>query len=189
MKKKIFAVAMIVCCLAILTSTTLAYFTTSDTARNVITTGGIQVAIVEQQKVGEDLLPYPDAPIQVMPCETVSKIVTVKGLENSAWVRMRYDVTIFDAEDKAMNLTAEEVAQLVLINPDGSNWTYSNGWWYCNEVLNRGASTAPLFETVSFAANMGNEYQNGTVTVDVTVEAVQAANNGETVLEAGWPES
>ena len=189
MKKKLFAVAMVITCLAILTSTTLAYFTTSDIARNVITSGGVQVELVERQKVGDELLPYPDAPIQVMPGESVSKIVTVKGLADSAWIRMRYDVTVFDAEGAQMDVPAAEVEKLVLISPDGSSWTYSNGWWYCNEALTRGMSTAPLFEAVSFAANMGNEYQSSTVTVDVTMEAVQSANNGSTALEAaGWPE-
>jgi len=35
---------------------------------------------------------------------------------------------------------------------------------------------------------MGNEYQNCTVSVDVSAQAVQVANNGADVLEAkGWP--
>ena len=46
-----------------------------------------------------------------------------------------------------------------------------------------------LFEQVSFVGTkMGNEYQLCTVVIDVTVQAVQMANNGESVLEAiGWP--
>ena len=37
---------------------------------------------------------------------------------------------------------------------------------------------------------MGNEYQNATATVDVLAQAVQTANNGESVMEAqGWPEA
>ena len=188
MKKKIFAIAMMVACLAILTSTTLAYFTTSDVARNVITSGGIKVALVEQQKVGEDLLPYPNEPIEIMPGESVSKIVTVQGLDESAWIRMRFDVTVLDAEGAPMNVTAEEIAALVQIPCDSGNWTYDSGWWYCNKVLTRGESTAPLFETVDFSTTMGNAYQSSTIYLDVKVEAVQSANNGSTALNAaGWP--
>ena len=37
---------------------------------------------------------------------------------------------------------------------------------------------------------MGNEYQNATATVNVSAQAVQNANNGDTVMDAkGWPNS
>ena len=56
--------------------------------------------------------------------------------------------------------------------------------------LASGETTAPLFTVVRFAAEMDNLYQNSTATIDVTVEAVQQANNGATALEAaGWPEA
>ena len=46
----------------------------------------------------------------------------------------------------------------------------------------------PLFTTVTFAPEMGNEYQNSTAHIDVKADAVQVANNGDAVLEAaGWP--
>ena len=41
---------------------------------------------------------------------------------------------------------------------------------------------------MTFKADMGNEYQNATATVDVSAQAVQTANNGATVMDAqGWP--
>ena len=41
---------------------------------------------------------------------------------------------------------------------------------------------------VSFAADMGDEYQDAAATVDVFAQAVQTANNGDTVMTAqGWP--
>ena len=56
------------------------------------------------------------------------------------------------------------------------------------EALKAGEVTAPIFTKVTFDANMGNAYQNATATVDVTAQAVQAANNGKTITEAaGWP--
>ena len=45
-----------------------------------------------------------------------------------------------------------------------------------------------LFTTVTFAPEMGNEYQNSTAYVEVNVGAVQADNNGTDVFSAaGWP--
>ena len=90
MKKKIFYIAVIVICLAILTGSTIAYYTASDTVRNVITSGGIAVTVVEQQMVNGTVQPYPNEPIPVMPGETVSKIVTVCSSQQAAWVRLQY---------------------------------------------------------------------------------------------------
>ena len=49
-----------------------------------------------------------------------------------------------------------------------------------------------LFDTVTFAADMGNAYQNCTVDIDIEAQAVQVKNNpipaGGTVLDVqGWP--
>ena len=47
-----------------------------------------------------------------------------------------------------------------------------------------------IFTAVTFKPDMGNEYQNATATVDVSAQAVQTANNGDTVMDAkGWPNS
>ena len=51
-----------------------------------------------------------------------------------------------------------------------------------------GKTTDILFDTVTFAPQMGNEYQNCTANIKISAQAVQTANNGKTVLEAkGWP--
>lgn len=191
MKKRILAMAVMLICVSVLASTTLAYFTDMDTARNVITSGGIEISLVEQQLVNGQLVDYPSEPISVMPGKTVSKIVSVKALDQAAWIRMRFAVTVSDAEGKVMEIPADELAEGIIIATDNENWTYRDGWWYCNDALNPGESTKPLFEEVSFSlTEMDNAYQRATVVVDVTAQAVQKANNGATVLDAaGWPEN
>lgn len=189
MKKRIFAMAVIMICISILASTTLAYFTDVGTARNVITSGGIVISLVEQQLVGDELVDYPNGPISVLPGRHVSKIVSVKNLDQTAWIRMRYTVTVMDAAGDPMEVPADELAQLIVIDADEENWTFRDGWWYCNEAVNSREVTAPLFESVDFATTMGNSFQGGTVYIDVIAQAVQQANNGATVLDAaGWPE-
>ena len=81
-------------CISILASTTIAYFTDAATARNVITSGGISIRVVEQQLVGDTLTPFPEEPIEIMPGKTVSKIVSVNNIEQAAWVRVNYTVTV-----------------------------------------------------------------------------------------------
>ena len=189
-KKKIVAIAVMLICVSILASTTLAYFTDVDTARNVITSGGIEIKLVEQQRVGDTLTDYPDEKIVVMPGASVSKIVTVRNEQQPAWIRAQIEVTFFDANGQEIELSDTELDALVLIAADSENWTLKDGWWYCNEAVATGESTPALFETVEFAKTMGNEFQNTTVHVDVIAEAVQKANNGETVLDAaGWREN
>lgn len=191
MKKKILYIAAILICLSIITSGTYAYYTTTDTARNVITTGGVEVQVVEQQLVNGTLQPYLNQRIPVMPATTVSKIVSVQSKQEPVWVRTNYTVTVYDADNKVLEVPAEELKKAIVINPDATNWTEKDGWWYYNTDIKSGETTKPLFETVTFSGpDMGNKYQMCTVVIDVTAQAVQKANNKETVLEAlGWPET
>ena len=186
MKKKILYIAAIIICLSIITSGTLAYFTAADTARNVITTGGISVSVIEQQLVNGTLQPYPSQPIPVIPTAKVSKIVSVRNLEQPAWVRVNYDTVVYDAAGNPMDIPAEEREQVFLISPDTSSWTLKNGWWHYNTALNTNETTKPLFEQVVFSGpHMDNKYQNCTVEIIVTAQAVQTAHNDE----AFWPEA
>ena len=189
MKKKILYIAIILLCLSIITGGTLAYYTTSDTARNVITSGGVDVKVVEQQLVNGSLQPYPNQPIPVMPTTTVSKIVSVQSRSQAAWVRMNYTLTVYDAHGKEMDIPTEELNRVIVIEPDTANWIQKDGWWYYHTAIRSGETTKPLFEQVYFSGpDMDNKYQLCKVMIDVTAQAVQKANNGSSVMEAlGWP--
>ena len=188
--KKRFAYCAVLCILlSLVMNSTLAYFTAEETARNVITSGAVSVEVVEKQLVGGALENYPDTPISVMPGSAVSKIVSVKNLDEPAWVRMTYTVTIRDASGNVVELSAQQRDQIITIDTDTANWTYKDGWWYCNKALATGEESKPLFTEVTFSGpEMGNTYQNCTVMIDVTAQAVQKVHNGDTVMDAaGWP--
>jgi len=187
MKKKIFTLALALILLATAATGTLAYFTSEDQAHNVITTNGIDIQIKEYQQGENGLVPYPDEEIEVMPGAEVSKIVKVLNLEEKSWIRANFVVKFFDQNEQEMAVSAEEIAKIITI-ATGEKWTAKDGWYYYNEAVKTGAETEALFEEVVFSGpNMGNEYQNCTVTIDVYAQAVQSANNGETALEAaGW---
>lgn len=189
MKKKLLYIAVIVICLSLITGGTYAYFTAFDTTRNVITSGSVEVKVVEQQLVNGTLQPYPSQPIPVMPATTVSKIVSVQSVEQAAWIRMNYTLTVYDADGKKMEIPADELVKVIVIDPDTANWTQKDGWWYYNTAIASGETTKPLFEEVVFSGpHMDNKYQLCTVAINVTAQAVQQANNGTTVMDAaGWP--
>ncbi len=186
MKKKLLAMALVLIIGAFAVGGTLAYFTEEETARNVITTGAIDITLIEQTK-GEDgkLTDYPTEEVEAMPGSVISKIVTVRNEEAEAWIRAKAVVTVKKGET-----VMQYAPEMIRIDYDTTKWTEKDGWYYYNESVKPGKTTEALFTTVTFdGETMGNEYMDTTVTIDVTAGAVQTANNGTTALEAkGWTE-
>lgn len=206
MKKKLFAASIVTICLAAVGYGTLAYVTDEAVAHNIITSGGVDVEIVEKQDTGED---FPEDGVHgVMPGGTVSKIVTVKNDENSseAWIRVSVELAITEGADSILDLNPDKLP-LTVTNAEGEEidiirldfnkeyWIQgADGYWYYKDCVVPNASTEPLFKTVYFAPEMDNTYQNCKITVDINAQAVQVANNpipeGKDVTAIpGWPES
>ena len=181
MKKKLLILSLAAICLAITAIGTLAYFTSEGTAHNVITTGGVDIAVQEWADE-EKTKPFEDL-TGVMPNTTVTKIAEIKNTGASdACVRVKVE--------KNIKLQGEVTSDtsLVELTLNTADWTEKDGYYYYTKVLKPGEVTAPIFTAVTFKPDMGNEYQNATATVDVTAQAVQTANNGATVMDAqGWP--
>lgn len=187
MKRKILCLSVIAIMLAILAAGTIAYFTAEGRAHNVITTGSINITVVEQQK-GENgmTVEYPTEPItNVVPGAEISKIVTIRNDgKSTAWIRVKVGTEI--------KLVGEGKAEtsLVVLNFDDKNWTEKDGYYYYNKPVDPTESTTALFDTVKFDPQMGNEYQNCTVNINIYAQAVQTANNnpeGGVTEVKGWP--
>ena len=118
MKKRFFACALLVLCLSVVTEGTLAYFTAEDVAHNVITSGGVDIAIREWQDPDGDGTwePYPEEPQSVMPGSVLSKIVTVVNEDAESYIRAKFVVTVTDAAGETMELDAAAKAKLVRLN-------------------------------------------------------------------------
>lgn len=189
MKKRIFAFAVVVICLSILASTTLAYFTDTAIARNVITSGGVDIAIEEWQETPEGMIPYPDQHIRVMPATQVSKIVTVRNLDARSFIRVKLELTLLDEEEQVMDIDAEEMEKIIHLIMNNQDWTEKDGWWYYGAAVNTNEATLPLMTAVEFdGPNMTNEYQRSTLKIHVIAQAVQTANNGTSAIDVlGWP--
>ena len=181
MKRKLLILSVLAICIATLAAGTLAYFTSEGKAHNVITTGGVEIAV--QEWADEDKqTPFEDLK-GIMPGMTVTKIAEIKNTGASdAWVRVKVE--------KNIKLQGEGTPDtgLVELTLNTTDWTEKDGYYYYKEALKPGEVTAPIFTAVTFKPDMGNEYQNATATVDVVAQAVQTANNGATVMDAqGWP--
>ena len=183
MKRKLLILSVLAICVAMLAGGTLAFFTSEDKAHNVITTGGVEITLQEWADEAKTT-PFKDL-TGVMPNTTVTKIAEIKNTGASdAWVRVKVEKNIKLQGDGTPD------TGLVELKINTVDWTEKDGYYYYNKILKPGEITAPVFTSVSFAADMGDEYQDATATVDVFAQAVQTANNGDAVLTApGWPQA
>ena len=183
MKRKLLILSVLAICIATLAAGTLAYFTSEGKAHNVITTGGVKIAVQEWADENKQT-PFEDLE-GIMPGMTVTKIAEIKNTGASdAWIRVLITKNI-----KLQGEGTPDTA-LVELTLNTTDWTEKDGYYYYTKALKPGEVTAPVFTAVTFNATMGNEYQNATATVDVAAQAVQTANNGATVMAAkGWPEA
>lgn len=198
MKKKILVVAMLAVFASIAATGTLAYFTTEQSAVNVITSGGINIEIVERTKAEDGAeVQFPEEGISnVMPGTSASKIVRIKNTGVSdAWIRVKMESKIVSADGQELPLEIGEnekkpVMECEVLDGwvDGKDGYY----YYENPVKSTEADnvTTELIKEVKFNPAMGNEYQGCTANIMISAQAVQKANNGDTVMEAkGWPET
>ena len=187
-KRKLLLIAVIILVLAVAAGGKVAFFTAEDTAHNVITTGSVDISVVETMLDGTERKDFPPEGITgVLPGMTVSKIVQIRNTGGAeAWIRVRVGVSAQNAAQEDLNT---DVVRFSVEDPwiDGGD-----GYYYYTKAVPAEGDTDILFREVRFDPDMGNEYQNSTVYVTVEAEAVQTANNpipaGGTVRDvAGWP--
>lgn len=167
MKKKLTAVALIVCMLAImLVGASLAYFTDDDEATNTFTVGNVTIDLTEPKW---DEAGSKDAP-EVYPTEALAKDPTVTNTgANPCFVRIK--VTGWDCLAPAGNITyrTDYVPGAL-----GTDWVeHTDGYFYYSKVLAAGETTDALFDQIVIPADLTNGY-TGNYNLVVTAEAVQA---------------
>lgn len=187
MKRRVLAFCVLMVGLSLLVNGTLAYFTKTDTATNVITTGNVDIEIVETMldSSGKEV-PFPkDGLTGIMPDTSASKIVRIKNTGiGEAWVRVNIGTMVTSKDGK--ELSAEHIGW----HPASDLWAFdeTHMYLYYTKPLAPGETTEAIMDFVLFSKDMGNEYQNCTANVIVYADAVQTAHNGSTVWEAaGWP--
>lgn len=184
MKRKILVLAVSLVCLSLTAYGTAAFYVASDTAHNIITTGGVDI-ILQEWADENKTEPFPENGVTgILPGTSETKIIEVKNKGAApAYVRVSVALSMRLADSDEAGKT-----ELVRLDIDTENWTERDGFYYYNEPLEPGQVTVPLFTTVSFDGDMDNEYQKSTLYIDVNAYAVQTANNGTSALTAaGWP--
>lgn len=169
MKKKWTIAAVLVLAVALLAVGTWAYFSDVGRADNVITMGSVKLALHDEDGTGQ-----PFTTVRAMPGSVVDKVVYVENVGSGAlYTRVKITPEVFTANGEIVPLDRG----LLSLDLNDTDWVAgADGYYYYNGALAPKDATSKLFNHVTFSTDMGNEYQNTTVHIYVTAEAVQTAN-------------
>ena len=195
MKKKIFLYSIAGICLSVAISGTLAYFTDEEVAHNIITSGGVNIEVIEKTQGNNNVLvDFPKDGLKgIMPGKTVSKIVQVKNTgNNEAWIRINVESTITKPGGESLPLIIEDNKKVIEYSILDGWIDGGDGYYYFKLPVQPQQLTEALFKEVKFHPDMGNEYQNCTASIIINAQAVQTANNpipegGNVTDIKGWP--
>lgn len=151
MKKKVTAIALAVCILAVaVIGATMAYFTDTDSKSNTFTFGGVDIELTEKSEKDEQNKIHAGTEKDggftydtVLPGLVYSKVPTVKVVEGPAWVVVTVTVpTIYDHPD-FFNRTANETDFAMVKKVVGENTVY---YFYANAAVIAENSVTPFTE-------------------------------------------
>lgn len=175
MKKKLGLITATVALGALLAvGGTLAWFTDTETATNVVTTGNVNISILENDEVKDDSgITFPENQV---PGASLEKVVTVKNTgANPAYVRVTLDVT---GKDDAV-LTDAQIALIkaAIQFPESSTWDTDDNevYYYIGEVAPEG-STEALITGIAIPTTWDNNMTNLKFDVKIVAEAIQSEN-------------
>lgn len=185
-KRKIAALALIIGCLAILTSGTIAYFTAEGSANLNYQAGRIDIRIVQD----DELAGTPEKPVQpdfsvIMPGAQRRQMIRVQNTSSQpAYVRIAIHKNIRLAKG-VLGRPDETLIRLVF---NYKSWLERGGYYYYRDPLGPGDLTEPLFTEVEFSPLMGDLYEGCAISITVAADAVQwERNGGDVLMAAGWP--
>ena len=180
-KCKLLVIALAAILLTVLTQPSLAYYAVVGQATNVVTSGNIKMQVHEKTADGSD---FPEDGVHILPGDVVSKHVFVENIcSHPFYLRVKL---VSGSTDEA--LPAEECLKMDI---DTQNWTYVDGFYYYNRILQPEETTPALFTQVEIVGSkMDQSHVGSTLSLSVNAYAVQSENNpAEHPWEAdGWPE-
>jgi len=179
-KTRLLLVALAVIFLTVLTQPTLAYYTTIGKNTNVVTSGDISLMIHEKTADGSD---FPAEGVYVIPGDIISKRVSVENVcAHPFYLRVKL---ISGTSNES--LSAEDCLKM---NINTKDWTFVDGFYYYNQVLQPGEMTPVLFSEVEIVGSkVDTSFIGSALRLTVNAYAVQSENNpAEHTWDAsGWP--
>ena len=177
---KIFAISYIVIVITLLFRLPVSYFKDSSDVSHVIRQEDLMIKVVQHDLVGE--ISEEQQGIYIIPGSVIDRTYYAENIGSEpVWIRVRISTSI---DDPALS---PDVLDLVLNLTD---WTYADGFYYYNEILQPGETSAKLYSQVKIAGEVDNSYMGRTLTMEVYTAAVQSYQNdaGGVLGAVGWPE-
>ncbi|MBP3392539.1 MAG: hypothetical protein J6L76_07120 [Clostridia bacterium] len=181
-KLKIAALSFVAMIITFLVPGTLAYYTTSGKATNVVTSGNIKMMIHETTDQGTA---FPEEGVYIVPGDVVSKEVRVENIcDHPFYLRVKIVYGVDSIE-----LSADDCFKL---NINSEHWALHDGWYYYRGIVTPGEKTPYVFSHVEIVGSkVDNRYLGKTLSLSVQAQAVQSENNpiedGNTFTASGWP--
>ena len=163
---------------------TSAFLVANGHTAEMVATEGVDVKVTEMVHEGGEPRPFENIE-GAMPGDKFSKVTEVWGVgRDAAWVRAKLKETGVKADG-----TAATTENALIVDIDRVHWLDpGDGYYYYNAMLEQGQKTHPLMTMVAVRDDLGDEHQGAKFNMELVVEVVQAAQNGNSVLEArGWP--
>lgn len=198
--RKLLAAATSVALVAVVgIGATLAYFTDSDEANNVVTMGHVDISLNESTtsedgKVADEVIGGEGMVFDnIMPGDILSKNpwIFVEADSQDAYLRMKMDITAeensgiteADLDELEQNLRDE-------ITGEDTGWYYAADGYYYYNISVAENTRVDFFKTVDIPASWTNNTADGTFNISLTAEAIQSENVTPEMtgnMISGWP--
>ncbi|MBR3180775.1 hypothetical protein IKF63_01715 [Candidatus Saccharibacteria bacterium] len=165
-------------------SGSVAYYVTSETAHNIVSTGGVSIKLYDQADP-EGITPFNDLE-NISAGITYSKIPYVENISiEPVWVRAKLTLKKKTGDTETI---IDDISTLMELGEIGSSWIKADdGFYYYNQSLALEQKTEPILRTVRLKEEASEE--NTTYTFTVLTEATQVAHNGTSAITASWTEN
>ena len=176
--KKVLALVLIIClAMAAGVGATLAYLIDKDSATNTFTVGNVKIELTEEQwdKVGKA------EAAEVYGGEALAKDPTVTNTgKNPCFVRIK--VTGLDCLGKDEMMI--QYRTNYVLGALGKGWVEYDGYFYYEGVLEAGAKTTALFDSIVIPVGVTNDMGEFNIVVDAYAVQAQGARPSFSAVEA-----
>ena len=172
MKNKKLIICLLILLIAIVGYGTYSLYTGKIDIKNIIKTGSVNLEVIEDQNQNN---------FRILPGDTLDKTIKIKNTGNHPlFVRAKVIITVDNDE-----LTNNEIT----VNVDNTKWTYKEGYYYYNDILESNEISDYLFTKIYIdGVKINNNYLGKNFKIRVLTQGVQSENNGDSAIEAfGWP--
>ena len=179
-RSRLLLIALAAILVTVLTQPTLAFYSVIGKSTNVVTSGNIELKIHEKTGSGED---FPTEGVYIIPGDIVSKQVSIENVcTHPFYLRVKL---VSGSTNEA--LSTEDCLKMDI---DTEYWTYKDGFYYYNVILQPGETTPTLFTQVEIVGNKVDQTHIGSMlSLTVNAYAVQSENNPADFpwTASGWP--